>query len=72
MSMHSEFSFDIRDIENYTLVETEEKLLYLRYLIRREQKDYKIIKYQYLLEHLEQHLQHLKFASKETDSNLNF
>ena len=41
------------DIPNLSLMEAEEKMLYLRYLVKRESQQLKQIRYQYLLDLLE-------------------
>ena len=41
------------DIPGLSLPEAEEKILYLRYVVRREHEPFKLIHYQYLIELLE-------------------
>jgi hypothetical protein len=41
------------DVPSLNLTEAEEKMLYLRYVIRREHEPFKLIHYQYLIELLE-------------------
>ena len=53
------FNFSLEEIEAYDLDAIEEKVLYLRYLIRRETQENKLIKYQLYLEHLEHRSFHL-------------
>jgi hypothetical protein len=53
MKKPAEFHLSIGDIDTYDLEAIEEKLLYIRYLIRREQKEYKLLKFHYVIESLE-------------------
>jgi hypothetical protein len=47
------YELSTEDIPNLSLMEAEEKMLYLRYLVKRESQQLKQIRYQYLLDLLE-------------------
>ena len=59
MKKQAEYNLNLEEIETYDLAAIEEKLLYFRYLIRREQKEFKLIKFQYILESLERRREYL-------------
>lgn len=60
MKKQAEFNLSIEGIDTYDLDTVEEKLLYIRYLIRREQKEYRLIKFQYIIDSLERRKAFLK------------
>jgi hypothetical protein len=47
------YEINPEEIYHLSLAEAEEKLLYLRYVARRESQSLKLIRYQYLIELLE-------------------
>lgn len=59
MKKQAEYYLNLEEIETYDLAAIEEKLLYFRYLIRREQKEFKLIKFQFILEMLEKRREYL-------------
>ena len=59
MKKQAEYNLNLEEIETYDLAAIEEKLLYFRYLIRREQKEFKLIKFQFILESLERRREYL-------------
>lgn len=59
MKKQAEYYLNLEEIETYDLAAIEEKLLYFRYLIRREQKEFKLIKFQFILETLERRREYL-------------
>jgi hypothetical protein len=66
MKKQAEYNLNLKEIETYDLPAIEEKLLYFRYLIRREQKEFKLIKFQYILESLERRRDYLSALSNGT------
>jgi hypothetical protein len=60
MKKQAEFNLSIEGIDTYDLETIEEKLLYIRYLIRREQKEFKLIKLQYIIDSLERRKEFLR------------
>ena len=60
MKKQAEFNLSIEGIDSNDLEAIEEKLLYIRYLIRREQKEFKLIKLQYIIDSLERRKEFLK------------
>jgi hypothetical protein len=62
MKKQAEFHLNIEEIDTYDLATIEEKLLYFRYLVRREQKEYKLIKFQYIIESLERRKDFLRIT----------
>jgi hypothetical protein len=65
MKKQAEFHLSPEEIEALDLAAIEEKLLYIRYLIRREQKEYKLMKFQYIIESLERRKEFLKIADRQ-------
>ncbi|MGV3639505.1 MAG: hypothetical protein ACO1NZ_03230 [Adhaeribacter sp.] len=63
MKKQAEYYLNLEEIENFDLAAIEEKLLYFRYLIRREQKEFKLIKFQFILERLERRREYLSATS---------
>jgi hypothetical protein len=66
MKKQAEFHLSIEEIDTYDLAALEEKLLYIRYLIRREQKEYKLIRFQYFIEYLERRKEFLRTAENNS------
>jgi hypothetical protein len=66
MKKQAEFNVSIEGIDTYDLETIEEKLLYIRYLIRREQKEYKLIKFQYIIDSLERRKHFLKTVASDS------
>lgn len=60
MKKQAEFNLSIEGIDSYDQEAIEEKLLYFRYLIRREQKEFKLIKLQYIIDSLERRKEFLR------------
>jgi hypothetical protein len=60
MKKQAEFNLSIEGIDTYDLDTIEEKLLYIRYLIRREQKEYRLIKLHYIIDSLERRKEFLR------------
>lgn len=63
MKKQAEYYLNLEEIETFDLAAIEEKLLYFRYLIRREQKEFKLIKFQFILERLERRREYLSATS---------
>jgi hypothetical protein len=47
------YELNPEEIHHLSLMEAEEKMLYLRYMAKRESQQFKLIRYQYLIELLE-------------------
>jgi hypothetical protein len=48
------------EIYSLNLMEAEEKMLYLRYVSKRENQQFKLIRYRYMIELLEARICHLQ------------
>jgi hypothetical protein len=69
MKKQAEFHLSLEEIDSYDLATIEEKLLYIRYLIRREQKEYKLIKFHYITESLERRKEFLRTAGNNASDS---
>lgn len=66
MKKQAAYYLKLEEIESFDLTVIEEKLLYFRYLIRREQKEFKLIKFQYIIESLERRKEYLNRLASNT------
>ncbi|MGV3502686.1 MAG: hypothetical protein ACO1O1_03210 [Adhaeribacter sp.] len=69
MKKQAEYNLNLEEIETYDLAAIEEKLLYFRYLIRREQKEFKLIKFQFILESLERRREYLSALPSDASTS---
>lgn len=60
MEKHDNFLFSLTDLGSYSLEEAEEKKLYVRYLMQRENEESRQKHYYAFLELLEQRISKLK------------